>query len=98
MVSKAPDARQNSSKKEKGKSEIVFSKELLESVKQVLQNSKELKPSEYYDKFVNDCEETIEREKGRLDYINEEKCILFEKKLKKMIKNQYYMMFQKDTV
>lgn len=95
IISKDPNVEQNSSKKEKKKKEIVFSKEFLENVKQVLQNNKELKPSQYYDNFVNEFEETVEREKGRLGCINEEQCDLFEKKLKKMIKNQYYMMFQK---
>lgn len=77
--------------KEKRKKEIVFSKELLESVKQVLQKSQNLKPSEYYETFVEENAEMIEREKGRL----EEDDALFELKLKKMMKNQYYMMFQK---
>lgn len=88
MTSKVPA---NKGKKEKRKKEIVFSKELLESVKQVLQNSPNLKPSEYYEKFVEENEEMIEREKGCL----EEQETLFDAKLKKMMKNQYYMMFQK---
>lgn len=78
-------------KKETRKKEIVFSKELLESVKQVLQNSQSLKPSQYYEKFVEENMEMIEREKSRF----EEQETLFESKLKKMMKNQYYMMFQK---
>tara|TARA_Y100000389_G_C17368124_1_gene467471 strand:+ start:104 stop:673 length:570 start_codon:yes stop_codon:yes gene_type:complete len=97
IISKSPNVEQSSSKKEKKKSEIVFSKEFLENVKQVLQNNKELKPSQYYDKFVNEFEETVKREKGRLGCINEEKVAVFDKKLKKMMKNQYYMMFQKYT-
>ena len=95
MTSKsAPNAlNSNGTKgqKEKRKKEIVFSKELLESVKQVLQKSQNLKPSEYYETFVEENAEMIEREKGRL----EEDDALFETKLKKMMKNQYYMMFQK---
>lgn len=77
--------------KEKRKKEIVFSKELLESVKQVLQKNQNLKPSEYYETFVEENAEMIEREKGRL----EEDGAGFDTKLKKMMKNQYYMMFQK---
>tara|TARA_Y100000992_G_C21130169_1_gene426189 strand:+ start:117 stop:689 length:573 start_codon:yes stop_codon:yes gene_type:complete len=92
MTFKPPcDAQKDNKQKEKRKKEIVFSKELLESVKEILQNSKDLKPSEYYKKFVDENEEMIEREKGRL----EEPDTLFETKLKKMMKNQYYMMFQK---
>ena len=100
ITTKPTNDDQSSSKQtEKIKTEIVFSKELLESVRQVLQNSQELKPSQYYDKFVNEYIETIEREKGRLgcenDNKTEEQFSLFETKLKKMMKNQYYMMFQK---
>lgn len=94
MTSKAaPNANKSGTKgqKEKRKKEIVFSKELLESVKQVLQKSQNLKPSEYYETFVEENAEMIEREKGRL----EEDGAGFHAKLKKMMKNQYYMMFQK---
>lgn len=106
MTTKAQDQNlsQNTSKpKDKRKKEIVFSKELLESVKLVLQKSKDLKPSQYYEKFVNENDEIIAREKGRLGFENDNKDEnkktkqdnAFEAKLKKMMKNQYYMMFQK---
>lgn len=79
--------------KDKRKKEIIFSKQLLEGVKQVLQNNKNLKPSQYYEKFVDENFEAIDREKARLGYDKQE--TLFDVKLKKMMKNQYYMMFQK---
>ena len=89
--------QKDNQQKEKRKKEVVFSKELLESVKQVLKNSKDMKPSEYYEKFLEENAEMIEREKGGLNFEtdNEEHDTLFEAKLKKMMKNQYYMMFQK---
>ena len=42
--------------------------------------------------------EIIDREKGRLGFESDKKehDTLFEAKLKKMMKNQYFMMFQKD--
>lgn len=106
MTTKETDqniSQKTSKPKDKRKKEIVFSKELLESVKLVLQNSKDLKPSQYYEKFVNENDEIIQREKGRLGCQNDdnddnekkEKQDIFESRLKKMMKNQYYMMFQK---
>jgi len=98
MTSKAPsDVLKDNTQKGKRKKEIVFSKELLEGVKQVLQKSKDLKPSEYYKKFVEENAEMIEREKGCLVFEDdiEGDNTLFVVKLKKMMKNQYYMMFQK---
>lgn len=90
LTSKSP-TNNNKAQKDKRKKEIIFSKQLLEGVKQVLQNNNSLKPSQYYEKFVEENAEIIEREKGRL----EEQDALFDVKLKKMMKNQYYMMFQK---
>ena len=90
-MTSAPPTNNDKRQKKKMKKEIVFSKELIESVKQVLQNSKNLRPSEYYEKFIDENVEIIEREKSCL----EEHDALFEIKLKKMMKNQYYMMFQK---
>tara|TARA_Y100000389_G_scaffold185866_1_gene205671 strand:+ start:904 stop:1533 length:630 start_codon:yes stop_codon:yes gene_type:complete len=85
---------------------IKFSKELLEEVKIILQEHDELKPSEYYDIFILENEELINREKTKFEasYQNDEydcdedreENTIFEKRLKKMIKNQYYMMFQKN--
>ena len=98
MTSNAPsDVLKDNKQKGKRKKEIVFSKELLEGVKQVLQKSKDLKPSEYYKKFVEENAEMIEREKGCLEFEDdiEGDNTLFVVKLKKMMKNQYYMMFQK---
>lgn len=106
MTTKAQErdiSQKRSNPKDKRKKEILFSKELLESVKLVLQNSKDLKPSQYYEKFVNENDEIIDREKGRLGFENDDKDEnkkteqdnAFDAKLKKMMKNQYYMMFQK---
>ena len=106
MTTKAQErdiSPKRSNPKDKRKKEILFSKELLESVKLVLQNSKDLKPSQYYEKFVNENDEIIDREKGRLGFENDDKDEnkkteqdnAFDAKLKKMMKNQYYMMFQK---
>ncbi len=97
-MTKAPsDVLKDNKQKGKRKKEIVFSKELLEGVKQVLQKSKDLKPSEYYKKFVEENAEMIEQEKGCLEFEDdiEGDNTLFVVKLKKMMKNQYYMMFQK---
>jgi len=98
MTSKAPsDVLKDNTQKGKRKKGIAFSKELLEGVKQVLQKSKDLKPSEYYKKFVEENAEMIEREKGCLEFEDDSEGdnTLFVVKLKKMMKNQYYMMFQK---
>jgi hypothetical protein len=97
-MTKAPsDVLKDNKQKGKRKKEIVFSKEMLEGVKQVLQKSKDLKPSEYYKKFVEENAEMIEREKGCLEFEDDSEGdnTLFVVKLKKMMKNQYYMMFQK---
>tara|TARA_B110001450_G_scaffold253808_1_gene277973 strand:- start:1077 stop:1688 length:612 start_codon:yes stop_codon:yes gene_type:complete len=84
---------------------IKFSKELLEEVKNILRECEELKPSEYYDKFILQNEELINREKTRVEtfyrnngyeWADKEENTIFEKRLKKIIKNQYYMMFQKN--
>lgn len=91
LTSKEPTG--STTQKDKRKKEIVFSKQLLEGVKQVLQNNKNLKPSQYYEKFIDENFEAIDREKGRLGYDKQDTS--FDIKLKKMMKNQYYMMFQK---
>ena len=80
--------------KQKRKKEMTFSKELLESVKTGLNASQNLKPSQYYANFVDSNEDLIKKEKERLGCTDEHSS-LFESKLKKMMKNQYYMMFQK---
>lgn len=98
IISKNP--QHSLKQKDNRKKETVFSKELLEKVKQVLQNSKDLKPSQYYEKFVNENVEIIEREKVLLGFVSDgderDTETLFDSRLKKMMKNQYYMMFQKD--
>ena len=41
---------------------------MLENVKEMLQNNRDLKPSQYYERFVAENVEIIEREKSRLGY------------------------------
>lgn len=96
LTSKVPTNA--NTQKDKRKKEIVFSKELLESVRQVLQESRDLKPSQYYEQFTNEHKDIIEREKSRLrcEPENEEQSSCFDAKMKKMMKNQYYTMFQKN--
>ena len=79
------------------KKEFAISKELLENMKIILQESRGLKPSKYYENFVLQNEELINREKQRIQLSeDEENTSIFDYKLKKMMKNQYYMMFQKN--
>ena len=88
--------QKDNQQKEKRKKVCIF-KRIVRKCQASFENSKDMKPSEYYEKFLEENAEMIEREKGGLNFEtdNEEHDTLFEAKLKKMMKNQYYMMFQK---
>jgi len=97
MTTQKNNAKQDSTNSKQKKNEIAFSKEMLGVVKECLSRDTRLKPSQYYDNFVLQYKNEIKKEQERFNYStdNKEQMKLFETKLKKMIKNQYYMTFQK---
>lgn len=88
------DADTKKSNKKKRTKDICFSKELLTSVKNILTENISKKPSECFELFVTTQEKTLSEEKQRNPSFNDDIAV-FDTKLKKMFKNQYYMIHQK---
>uniref|UniRef100_A0AB39JAZ1 Uncharacterized protein n=1 Tax=Florenciella sp. virus SA2 TaxID=3240092 RepID=A0AB39JAZ1_9VIRU len=86
--------KKDKDKKTKSKN-IKFSNIFIQKVKSHLNELKGgehiPKPSECYDLFIELNNEMIKEEKNNLDITDKE----FEFKLKKMLKNQYFMLFKK---
>ena len=90
------ETEQNKEKPKKIKN-IIFSNGFIEKVQvflnEFIDNSKKVipKPSHCCDLFIESNKELVENEKKQFDISESE----FDKKLKKMIKNQYFMLFKK---
>ena len=78
-------------------SNITFSKTFISVVQDYIKNKKTItKPSDMFDDFVQMNKELIMIE-SRNSNKSDLTCDEFNNKLKKMFKNQYFMLFNKDT-
>ena len=78
----------NKSTKKNNVKEIYFSKELINNVKQYINNNKNYKPSICINMFIDNNKNIIENEKEKLNNCD---CD-FDFKFKKMFKNQYFII------
>ena len=87
--------KENTKKNKDNKKNIQFSKVIIETVqKYIRENKDDIKPSVLFDGFIkvnNDLIEEEHRKSNKINLNNDE----YNYKLKKMFKNQYFMIFNK---
>lgn len=84
----------------KNQSTFKFGKSFIECAKNHLKssiNNNDFKPNTAFQEFLEQHNDIIQNEKGRIDEINSEKERDFDAKVKKMYKNQYYVMHKNMT-
>ena len=96
-IKKLNDSGKFKNKKMNKGTNITFSKDFISVVQQHINNTTtNTKPSDMFDSFVTSNQELImieSRNSNKSDLTDDE----FNYKLKKMFKNQYFMLFNKDT-
>lgn len=86
---------QKNKNKQKSSTSFKFSKSFIESAKNHLKSSiynNDFKPNTSFQEFLTQYNDIIQSEKTRLDGLNHTHATEFDAKLKKMYKNQYYVL------
>lgn len=86
---------QTNKNKKKSPNSFQFSKMFIESAKSHLKSSickHNFKPNTSFQEFLEQYNDVIQSEKSRIEQINNENGKEFDAKLKKMYKNQYYVL------
>lgn len=89
------DQNQRNKNNKKSRDSFKFSKTFIECAKTHLKSSickHDFKPNTSFQEFLEQYNDVIQTEKSRIDEINNENGKDFDAKLKKMYKNQYYVL------